>query len=108
MTISSALDLRWLAHRVAITGWTCALLLIFRTATRPSLLNLGGVWVHLSTSSFISRRAEASRLFWRISFGSEALRRAVHAVITSYVLVRRAIQLVLAFCRSMEFDAYVR
>jgi hypothetical protein len=71
-------------------GWTCALLVILRTATRPSLLNLGGVWVHLSTSSLISRRAEARRLFWRISFGSDALRKAVQAVITSYVLVRRA------------------
>ena len=78
-------------HLVAMTPWTCASLLIRRTAIFPSLLNLGGVCVCFSTSSLISARAFSNLTLLNISFGPLALRRACHADITSNLEVRRAI-----------------
>ena len=87
-TISRALDFKKPAHRVAITGCTCAALLILRTATLPSLLNLGGACACRSTSIAISARASCRRLFAMMSFGEEDERRAVQAERTSKVAVR--------------------
>lgn len=76
-----------LAHRVAMTPWTCAALWIRRTANLPSLLNLGGVCVWISTSLLIAARASSSLALVRMSFGLSASSNASQAEITSKLAV---------------------
>ena len=58
----------------------------------PSLLNLGGVCVRISTSSLISALASRRRGLFKTSFGPLAFSRASHADLTSNFAVRRALQ----------------
>lgn len=75
-----------------MTGWIWSGLEMVRRANRPSLENLGGVWVCCSTFWAISALATWSSFVKAMSWGRLAVTMACQAIPTGHSAVLRALQ----------------
>jgi len=74
-----------------MTGWIWSGLEMVRRANRPSLENLGGVWVCCSTFWAINALAAWSPFVRAMSWGRFAVTMACHAISTGHSAVLRAV-----------------